>query len=227
MKRIFSLVLLFLFSLPSFSQYPTFKIDYKYLVDEAILQQNNKQVDESQLSFISAIIKSLAFQEEGKPLTQIWVNKHFVRAETSLFSNTYELNNKIDQLTFIVYPETKEYYKTDGLNDKLLDFGDSIKLASELPIKFVDGQEKKIAGYTCKLAKIIVNEDHTSTIHIWYTEDLPQVYWGEYAYLKNIPGAALEISTSGIGIQAYQIKPDGDVNLFKIPSDFSEIKALN
>src|SRR5690606_17041471 len=116
MKRIFSLVLLFLFSLPSFSQYPTFKIDYKYLVDEAILQQNNNQVDESQLSFISAIIKSLAFQEEGKPLTQIWVNTHFVRAETSLFSNTYELNNKIDQLTFIVYPETKEYYKTDGLN---------------------------------------------------------------------------------------------------------------
>lgn len=213
MERIFSLVLLFLFSLPSFSQNPTFKIDYKYLVDEAILQQNNNQVDESQLSFISAIIKSLAIQEEGKPLTQIWVNKHFLRAETSLFSNTYELNNKIDQLTFIVYPETKEYYKTDGLNDKLLDFGDSIKLASELPIKFVDGQEKKIAGYTCKLAKIIVNEDHTATIHIWYTEDLPQVYWGEYAYLKNIPGAALEISTSAIGIQAYQIKPDRDVNL--------------
>jgi GLPGLI family protein len=88
-------------------------------------------------------------------------------------------------------------------------------------------KKKKIAGYTCKLAKIIVNEDHTATIHIWYTEDLPQAYWGEYAYLKNIPGAALEISTSGIGIQAYRIKPDGDVNLFKIPSDFSEIKALN
>ena len=75
-----------------------------------------------------------------------------------------------------------------------MDFGDSIKLASELPIKFVDEQKKKIAGYTCKLAKIIVNEDHTATIHIWYTEDLPQAYWGEYAYLNNIPGAALEIS---------------------------------
>src|SRR5690606_13691675 len=120
---------------------------------------------------------------------------------------------------------SQQYYINTTPEDKILDLGDSIKLASELPIEFIEDQEKTIAGYKCKLALItaVEDEENQTQIQVWYTESLPPAYWGEYAYLKNIPGAALEISTSGIGIQASIVQPESDLNIFSIPEGYAEI----
>src|SRR5690606_5526473 len=120
---------------------------------------------------------------------------------------------------------SQQYYINTTPEDKILDLGDSIKLASELPIEFIEDQEKTIAGYKCKLALItaVEDEENQAKIHVWYTELLPPVYWGEYAYLKNIPGAALEIPTSGIGIQASEVQPEADLNIFTIPQEYTQI----
>lgn len=226
MKNIVALTFFFFISLAVLAQSPTFKIDYKFTVDEQLLQTSEEDMDETKKALITTAALALAFQDGDKPIAQVWVNKKFVKAKASLYKDHYEINNKEEQQSIFVYPEMKEYYKSADVHDKVLDLGDTIKLASELPIEFIEGNEKTIAGYTCKLAKINVIEDgsSTTTIDVWYTEEIPSTYWGDYSYLKNIPGAALEISTSGIGIQASTIEATDDRALFTVPEDYTEVE---
>jgi GLPGLI family protein len=225
MKRFLALTFSLIFSLTAFCQFPTFKIDYKFLVDSSLFQLDADEMDEKQKMLMTTASLLLAFQDGDKSVAQVWVNKNFVRAKTSFYSDNYEINNKVNNQNIFLYPESQQYYINTSPQDKILDLGDSIKLASELPIEFIEDQEKTIAGYKCKLALItaVEDEENQTQIQVWYTESLPPAYWGEYAYLKNIPGAALEISTSGIGIQASEVQPEADLNIFSIPEGYTEI----
>jgi len=225
MKKFLALTFSLLLGLSAFSQYPTFKIDYNFVVDSSLFQMDEDEMDEKQKMLMTTASLVLAFQDGDKPIAQVWVNKKFVRAKTSLYGDNYEINNKDNSQNIFIYPENQQYYINNSLEDKILDLGDSIKLASELPIAFIEDQEKTIVGYRCKLAiiTVVADEENAANIHVWYTDALPSTYWGEYAYLKNIPGAALEVSTSGIGIQASQIKPESDLNIFNIPDEYTEI----
>lgn len=227
MKIVLTLNFLLFLVLPVFSQYPTFKIDYKFIVDESLFHMDEDELDDEQRMLMTTAALAIAFQDEDKPIAQVWTNKKFVRAKTSLYGDSYEINDKEKNQHIVVYPESQQYHINGDLQDKILDLGESLKLSSELPISYIEGKEKTIAGYTCKLAKItvVVDEDNSATIDVWYAEMLPSTFWGEYAYLKNIPGAALEISTSGLGIQASIIEPEGDLNIFEIPANYEQIEG--
>ncbi|WP_159637014.1 WG repeat-containing protein [Sphingobacterium composti Ten et al. 2007 non Yoo et al. 2007] len=227
MKSILTLNLLLFLILPVFSQYPTFKIDYKFIVDESLLQMDEDELDDEQKILMATAALALAFQDEDKPIAQVWTSNKFVRAKTSLYGDSYEINDKENNRHIAIYPESQQYYINSVLQDKLLDLEDSFQLASELPISYIEGQEKSIAGYTCKLAilKVVGVDDNSASINVWYTEMLPSTFWGEYAYLKNIPGAALEISTSGLGIQASSVVTEGDASIFEIPANYVQIDS--
>ena len=228
MKKILLQIFIIFLTIPVFGQYPTFRIDYKFLFDEALLAMDESEMSEEQIQIAATTAIAMAFLDSDQPIAQVWVNKRYVRAKSNPISNNYGLLDKEKQQYFEVYPDSKEYYVSNNIKDKILDLGDSIKLASELPITFDNHQTKVIAGYDCKLATIHLtnDKDKNSSIQVWYNEYLPTAYWGEYAYLNKIPGAAMEISTLGLGIQATKIQSVGSeigVKFFSIPDDYKEV----
>lgn len=229
MKRFLLFTFTLLFSLNLFSQQnQVFKISYKFRVDESLLQIDENETDEAKKTLAATAAVAMMFQEEGKPIAQVWVDKDFVRAKSNLYSENYEITNKKTSETFIVYPSTEQYYINTEPRDKVLELGDDFVLASEMPIEFISNEEKTIAGYKCKLGKVTFSdgENNSVEIHIWYTEAIPNIYWGEYAYLKNIPGAALEISTSGLGIIADQVEIEkSEQSIFAIPETYTQLDS--
>lgn len=200
---------------------PTYKISYQLLVNKDMVSSE----DSTDESLAIAILLAFAEKDKDKPIAEVWTNTDYVKARTSLQTGSYEIMDKKNGISSLVYPETEEYFTTTQYQDKFIDLGNDIIGASELPIEFTQ-QEKVIAGYSCKLAIINVDtEEESTTLHIWYSPELPTTYWGEYYYLKNIPGGALEISTSGVGIVANDITIVKDKNIFDIPKNYTLIEA--
>ena len=217
-----------LFSLWAFSllaQSPIFKLNYTFLIDKELLAMDEKDMDDTQKTIAATAAMVLAFQDEGKPIAQVWVNKNFVRAKANLYNDSYDIIHKNDSLQYTVYPSNEQYYVVQEPRDKLLQLGsENMLLTSEMPVELLE-KEKEIAGYTCKLAQITFGKElgEPMELQIWYTPDIPNAYWGEYAYLKNIPGAALEISTNGFGITVSNIELEKDLTVFDIPSDYAQV----
>lgn len=63
--------------------------------------------------------------------------------------------------------------------------------ADDIEVKYVDGDEKEIAGYKCK--KAILETKDGSEITIYYTEDLPNIDVSDQA--SGIKGFPMEITT--------------------------------
>lgn len=225
--KIYLLTIAFSFlSIFAFAQYPTFKLSYKFLVDDSLLQMDPEDMTPSQKTIAETAAMALAFQDGDKPIAQVWVNKTLVRANANLFSDAYELIDKEKDLQYTIFPSSSQYYQAKRIQDDYLEHEDeAITWNSDLPVEFVEGKTKEIAGHKCKFAKIDFGEveGETIEIHIWYTESIPQTYWGQYGYLKKIPGAALEVSTNGLGIQVFEIVPESDMKIFEIPEEYTQI----
>ncbi len=212
-----------------FAQQNTFKIDYGFYISEELKNidvENEKDEAKKQLA-MTALMASI-FQEEDKPVAQAYVNKDYLWISSGLLQESIQITNKAKDESFILYPQLKQYSLTPSITDKILDLGDSYDLLSDLAVEFVKGKEKTIAGYPCKLAQIKVASSTEQPVYvdIWYTEEVPTLYWGEYAYLAKLPGAALQISAMGIGLEARQItKEDMDLSIFQVPEDYTLVEA--
>jgi len=93
----------------------------------------------------------------------------------------------------------------------------------------VPNKTKTIAGYQCKLAQVKINDTEggfeNDTLDIWYTEELPRVYWEGFDELRQIPGATLQITTpTGIEMVAQSVvKSELNDNDFIIPKQYKQI----
>ncbi|MFZ4861831.1 WG repeat-containing protein [Sphingobacterium sp. Mn56C] len=155
-----------------------------------------------------------------------WTNKNAFRVVPLEESNGIYIANRAQQTAHVLMP-TDETYATvyDGTEEDEW---------ANLTVDFVPNSSKKIAGYTCKLAKISIPSDEDTDedaaaveadreIHIWYTTEVPNLYWGEFSFLKRIPGAALELTTDGNGIVASKVVQDNlPDSAFEIPADYTE-----
>lgn len=229
MKSLISILVLTLSVLfLSAQQNDTFKISYKFSIPDSILDidiENETDSVKKELATIALMAKM--FQEEGKPVAQAWVNNEFIRINQNILNDSYQLTNKKTETSFNISPFDKQYAATTPASDKLILIGDDYLLVSELPIEFVDNVTKDILGYSCKLARIVAKAAQGVSVDIWYAEELPKLYWGEYAYLKKIPGAALHITTMGIGIEASEIVKDNDNTIFEIPENYELREATD
>lgn len=219
-----TLSVLFLFGQPN----DTFKISFKFSIAESILNIDPEtETDPVKKELAATALMAMMFQNEEKPIAQAWVNNDFLRVNQSLLDDSYQITNKNTGDSYNVYPSTKQYTTTVAASDKLIAFGDAYFEVSDLPIEYIENATKDILGYTCKLAKIKFEaEDQDIELEIWYTEDLPKLYWGEYAYLETLPGAALQITTMGIGIEASEIIKDNDKTIFEIADDYELIESF-
>ncbi len=227
------LALLLSFSLSTvFSQEKLFKIDYKLALSLATLAQADTAEDSS-LAMLAAL--ATAFGEVDTPQVQAWVNQHFMRVETQgiIQNNQIQITNRNTADSYTLYPSLQAYTKTADAMDKvnIHETEDDIIVTStaDLPLRFIADTSKTIAGLSCKLAVLEFDTDELDAsaaqdakVEIWYNESLPSLYWGEYAYLKNIPGAALYIGAFGFGIEASTVQEiDFDPTLFEIPEDYT------
>ncbi len=203
MKKIsITLVALLVSCVTSFAQSKKmFRIDYSLFSQETA---DNNQNDEQETIF------------------QGWVNKDFIRFYVEGEDPTVQLTNKNTGTSTMLYPGLKQFATIYGENEAPADHN-----FDDLNIEYVAGKQKKIAGYTCKLAKINASEDTDGaySLEIWYTEQIPSIYWGDYEFLKKLPGAALSMSAMGSGIIAHKIEQE-DVaeTLLTVPQDFTEME---
>ncbi|AIM37071.1 hypothetical protein KO02_10460 [Sphingobacterium sp. ML3W] len=150
-----------------------------------------------------------------------WVNKDFTRISYTHDESHVEITNKKSNRTFLLIPQSQEYLiLNDGVKNDY----------SQIPIQYIKGKEKNIAGYNCKLALITFepNEDTDTRIEleVWYTEQIPFVSWSEYNFLEMLPGAPLSIMVAGNGFMASQVKTEElATSLFEIPEDYSPMEV--
>jgi len=153
-----------------------------------------------------------------------WVNETFNRVTTSEEENGAQILNKKTQRSFILFPVSEEFH----IMNEGIDSENAVDASEEedLPIEFVAGKTKTIAGYPCKLAIINTDpesEDNESQIEIWYTEKIPVLYWGQFSFLKNVPGAALAITVGENGFVAFNIAQESvPASFFEIPESYTE-----
>lgn len=200
---------------------PIHKISFSFLVDESLLAIDSQtETDEVKKELAMAAAFALMLTADDKPLAEVWVNKDYIRATNGLLMEHYEIVNKKNDIRTVVYPSSETYTITDSESDP--------NFTHDYEIEFIAGEERIIAGYKCKLAKIELGEDSNQKyeISIWYTEAIPTIYWGEYAYLKKIPGAALEISTLGLGIVADSVNITNDESVFVIPENYQQVDDI-
>lgn len=148
-----------------------------------------------------------------------WVNQDFTRITYSHDESHIEIADKKNNRAFILVPQSQEYFiLNDGVKNDY----------SQIPIEYIKGQEKKIAGYNCKLALITLepNEDTDTKIEleIWYTEQIPYLSWSEFNFLEILPGAPLSIMVAGNGYIARKIETEELTSaLLEIPENYTEM----
>ena len=161
--------------------------------------------------------KKVETTPEGTVYLRAFVNANYVKVgpvDTDLY---FFLSNKKSGETYIVVPTDEQY--TLHMRDS---YGDGIQ------VELIPGKTKTIAGKTCKLAQFKVpystEEGEKDIIELWYTEDIPSLYWPEFGFLKQLPGAMLELSNNGNGLTAHEISvKELDKQVFEIPDGYSEV----
>lgn len=241
MYRSLLALLLSLFLSTVSSQEKLFKIDYKLALSSETSAQTDTAEDGS-MALLAAL--AAAFSEDDTPQVQAWVNRDFIRVETQgiMQNNQIQITDRNSGHSYMLHPSVQAYTKTADATDKINvhDTGEDILVTNtaDFPIRLVADTSKTIAGLPCKLAVLEFESEEfdpsltqDAKLEIWYNENLPSVYWGEYAYLKDIPGAALYIGAFGIGIEASTVNEiDSDPTLFEIPENYSlqeDIYALS
>lgn len=146
-----------------------------------------------------------------------WVNADYTRIAYTKDEKYIEITYKKKHLTYLVGSQAKEYIILNECVEN-----------DNIPVDYIQGQEKIIGGYPCKLANITMdNGDNTeSTIEVWYTTQIPNLYWKDFNFLKILPGAPLSITVSGNGYVAKNITSEElPISKFEIPANYKQIDA--
>jgi GLPGLI family protein len=222
------MLLLFIAISPnSFSQeVKAWKISYQTVFEMSKKDKAMSLEDSMGLAFL----QSMAESKKGLPLIIYTTGNRMRIEQNGALSSYVQVSNKADSSSYILYEEEKraeqmpiaapKIYSSDFVDDSLV-----IVSSDEFKLTFVN-ETKTIAGITCSKA----NFEHPSkpelgVLTIWYSKEIPMVYWGEYDYLMRLPGAALaiETETKGMiaGIRAITVEqPTVSELIFVPPADY-------
>ncbi|WP_164112410.1 MULTISPECIES: WG repeat-containing protein [Sphingobacterium] len=158
-------------------------------------------------------------ESRGNALMTAWVNKEYFRVDNAALSGVIYITHKNENSSFALIPDSEEYL----INDTNIEEEEEL-----LPIKLVAGKQKKIAGYNCKLAQLKVDygteENEEALIEIWYTDEIPSLYWGEFQFFKQLKGAVLSLSVGGNGFIASKVQNETlDNSYFEVPDGYTEM----
>lgn len=170
-----------------------------------------------QINYQSIMNDSAGSAEEGN--ITISVNKEVFRL-TNGGNTQVEIYDKKNLSSYLLDPEEKNYYLLYTDNEGEINY-------ESIPLTYITGEEKTIAGYRCKLAEISVptemaESEGFESIKIWYSEELPKIYWSQFNYLQVLPGAPLSVTYGGSGFEAKSVETKIlSNNLFSLPTDYT------
>lgn len=152
---------------------------------------------------------------------EVWTNSAYQSIILREDVEHHYLYNSQDSTSYIrLYNESKEYIRLVRNQDF-----ETIKL------DLSSDEQKTIAGYDCKLAKIKFEnpgDGSSATCYIWYAVDIPKFYPPIFPYFKSLPGAVLSMQFDGDGMEAYEISqttkptPFFDIPVSYIDADMME-----
>lgn len=206
------------------------KVDYDMAFE--MPKKNSEQMteDEKGLVAMMELGKAMSGAKEGEPILRAYVTETRMRVEQKGLIASVQVSNLEDSSSYNIYAPTKTAYKVPLATPKVSTEmqGDSMVVIStaDADLRLTE-ETSNIAGFKCKKALLGVTVGEvTQDITIWYTEDLPKLFWGEYSYLEDVPGMALQISTNtngmSVGIKAGSLKEElVDDTLFTVPADYT------
>jgi len=206
------------------------KVDYDMAFE--MPKKNSEQMteDEKKLVAMMELGKAMSGTKEGEPVLRAYVTETRMRVEQKGLIASVQVSNLEDSSSYNIYAPTKTAYKIPLATPKISTEmqGDSMVVISttDADLRLTE-ETSNIAGFECKKALLGVTVGEvTQDITIWYAEDLPKLFWGEYSYLEDVPGMALQISTDtngmSVGIKAGSLKEElVDDTLFTVPVDYT------
>ena len=180
-----------------------------------------QQTDVVQLKF-SVHNKQINSEMDNEvPLLNILTNDQF---------HLSNVGTKTDSNTYIYERNTPDYYTVLLHSDKkYIDLQQDNLLLQFFKTELIPDTSKVIQGYTCNMANVtLTSDDEKYNFEVWYTAEIPNYIFYNMLYLKQVPGAALQIITDEFTIDAYEIKR---LKLretpFKIPDDYTIVDVDN
>ncbi|MGJ1432157.1 WG repeat-containing protein [Sphingobacterium spiritivorum] len=222
MNKFYLLIALLLVSYSARSQSPTYNIQYNFFTSAEFknrLAEKKKKLSESESGTVQTISM---IGKDGDLLNDIIYNRDFIRVEGKNKNAKIELIDIAKKETVLLRPAYKTFVKKT--------FDNAYSIVGTL--SFDDKEQKQILGYTCNKATLTFDlsgidelDGFDPTAEIWYTKDLPKLFWRDNTYLQKIPGTMLLMTINGVGLQASAVKEvKNDSKVFEIPSDYTEEK---
>lgn len=220
MNKFYLLIALLLVSYSAQSQSPTYNIKYIFFTSAEFknrLAEKKKKLSESESGTVQTISM---IGNDGDLLNDIIYNRDFIRVEGKNKNAKIELIDIAKKETVLLRPTYKTFVKKT--------FDNAYSIVGTL--SFDDKEQKQILGYTCNKATLTFDlsgidelDGFDPTAEIWYTKDLPRLFWRDNTYLQKIPGTMLLMTINGVGLQASAVKEvKNDSKVFEIPSDYTE-----
>ena len=171
------------------------------------------------VKYLINVQEEIVGNDKANPYIHVYTNKDYalIKSELILGNYDYLVNKKnVDSLNTLINHEDKNFLEVSN-NYGILDFYD-IDLSST--------KTKTIQGYPCRLATVKYTEEEDLGLDIWYCPEIPYFDLTNFAFLKKIPGIALEMSTENFTIEAFEVnKTTLPQSTFEIPEDYTEMEV--
>ncbi|MET4081733.1 GLPGLI family protein [Pedobacter sp. UYP30] len=208
------------------------KIDYG-LVFKSIDPLNKAKQDNGQLSELE-LAKALTMGDDEGPILRCYLSKGKYRVEEKGLSSSVIVYQQPDTSYYRLDTAQKVAYRS-AINRPYVDVqmaGDSMIVISSDDFKLKQSEDTAtVAGYFCKKAVFSMDDYPAQEITVWYSPQLPPMYWGKYTYLQKLPGCALSIFSKQqklmVGIEAKIVEKLTVANtLFSVPTDYEKEDVL-
>lgn len=219
MKSLFSIILLTFITFSGVAQ-ESYRIEYTIRLDQQlkdfIRDTSQEEMDQHTRKRLSDYLDM-----EGKASIRTWVNSEMVLSKF----------HPVGKSTQLVDKKNNKLYLLDSVSQRYAGLPEDVQTSV---IKTTILQETaEIAGINCKAAILEASNDEMNTgnmtYKVWYAENLPKVYWKDYQFLAEVPGAVLRLAVDGYTYEAIRVKKENiNPEIFSIPHNYKEtdVEAL-
>lgn len=222
---IFVLFLLFLQFLQGQNKNTALKISSWEVDYNIYFQQDEADSPKDSIGEMTSMIMKALMQNDDGPMLFCYITDQKIRVEQKGMMGYTVLMDKKDSVSYMLDEDFKTAYRNSSDIETIVE-GDSIVVIDpeDFNVTF-EKEQKEILGYSCKKAVFSNAAISGATMVAWYTEEIPKLYWGKYAYLEKLPGCVLQLYTKTdhkkVGITAHQIrKINMSPSRFEVPKEY-------
>lgn len=207
---------------------PSWKVSYNLDYGTPAIESGDTPGD-TEKNLLLKLSAALSGSTDGESPLTCYISKNYIRVEQLGLGGGITLADKRDTISYMLdtLEKTVTSYPAEMPNLQIQESGDSVAVLSTDDLRIhLTPDTMTIAGMHCQKAVFQHPEKEEYKINVWYTTELPALYWQKYSYLKAVPGCALAVTTKSggleIGIKAQRIeKLDIPEKFFLPPADYT------